>query len=374
MNILHVNSYYIGNQLYKQLFEELSKNPGIRNYVYIPVRDERLVGKNKTENENIRLSYDHILGQIDRIFYRNKISKQAVRIQEKMPMNNINLIHAHSLFSDGGTAYLLHQKFNLNYVVTIRGTDINYFYKYRFDLRQFIYKVLIGASRIIFVSKAYEQKVAEILPQPIYNQIYKKFCFLPNGIQDHWLEEPIGRTKKTSNRLLFVGELNKNKNIMFCLKVLRKLNESSNERYHLTIVGEGELENEIVKKAMRWNVFEDITLCGRLDNAALKDIMDNNHIFILPSHKETFGIVYIEAIARGLPVLYTQGQGIDRVYDEGLIGYSVSNHDVYDVIRKIDQVKDKYSEISLRCREKAKSFSWQVISDSLKSIYNEITN
>jgi len=47
----------------------------------------------------------------------------------------------------------------------------------------------------------------------------------------------------------------------------------------------------------------------------------------MPSITETFGLVYAEALSQGLPVLYTRGQGFDRQFEEGEVGYAVDCFD-----------------------------------------------
>jgi glycosyltransferase involved in cell wall biosynthesis len=49
----------------------------------------------------------------------------------------------------------------------------------------------------------------------------------------------------------------------------------------------------------------------------------NSDIFIMPSYNETFGLVYIEAMSQGLPIIYTQNEGVDGYFKEGSVGYSV---------------------------------------------------
>lgn len=54
-------------------------------------------------------------------------------------------------------------------------------------------------------------------------------------------------------------------------------------------------------------------------------------IFVMVSHSETFGLVYIEALSQGLPILYTRGQGIDGTLKE-----------------KIGEAADSYDENSIK--------------------------
>src|SRR5690554_2366430 len=109
--LMHLCTYYIGNKLYKNLFVTLA-DLGVTQKIYIPVRKSEQCGKNFFEHCNTTFMYDYILRSHDRYLYFNKINKQ-MRALEALPndLRNVQIIHAHTLFSDGGTAYLLKKKF-----------------------------------------------------------------------------------------------------------------------------------------------------------------------------------------------------------------------------------------------------------------------
>ena len=77
-----------------------------------------------------------------------------------------------------------------------------------------------------------------------------------------------------------------------------------------------------------------------------------NDIFILPSKKESFGLVYAEAMSQGLPVIYTKGQGFDGQYPEGEIGYHINPNDSMDIANKILLIVGNYNVISGNCIKK----------------------
>lgn len=92
----------------------------------------------------------------------------------------------------------------------------------------------------------------------------------------------------------------------------------------------------------------------------------------MPSKTETFGVVYIEALSQGLPVIYTEGQGIDGFYPDGEIGYGVKYDDLEDFILKIRLIIKRYPEMSYMSIQKSKNFSWDKISDRYIEIYHQI--
>lgn len=66
-------------------------------------------------------------------------------------------------------------------------------------------------------------------------------------------------------------------------------------------------------------------------------------VLLVPSGAETFGMVYLEAMSQGVPVLYTRGQGFDGQFPEGEVGYSVLHGDVGQQARRLNEVMRGYA-------------------------------
>ena len=136
-NLLHICSDYSKQTLYKNLILSLNENnKNLNQSIYVPIRT--LEEKNKfniKDRDRINLKYDYILNKWDRIFFSRKINKIFQKITQLYKINKFNLVHAHFLFSDGSVALKLYKKYKLPYVVSIRNTDINIFFKYAKHLK-----------------------------------------------------------------------------------------------------------------------------------------------------------------------------------------------------------------------------------------------
>lgn len=89
----------------------------------------------------------------------NCMNSENKDIQEKTYFNQIQCIHAHTWYSDGGVAYLLSRKLNIRFIVTIRNTDISIFQEKLTYLRPFVRKILSQAKKIILISASCEERV-----------------------------------------------------------------------------------------------------------------------------------------------------------------------------------------------------------------------
>lgn len=160
MKVLHLSSYYITNKLYMNLFKQLSTE-GLEQHVFIPVKSSGSIGVNQlpAENKTVHYHFKHMIKPHDKFLFFHKINKQMKEIEKDiLSQNQIDIIHAHTIFSDGGCAYKIHKKYNIDYVVSVRSTDINFFYKYGIHLRPFMYKVLLNAKNVVFISDAYQKR------------------------------------------------------------------------------------------------------------------------------------------------------------------------------------------------------------------------
>lgn len=372
LKILHLCSYYISNELYKFLILELSKKVELQT-VYVPLKKSKFINKNTVNNENIELIYDKSFNSIHRLFYYRKIKLQYSKIINiKKDLSNYDLIHSHTLFSDGGTAFLLSRKYNLRYIVTIRNTDLNVFYKYGWFLRNFAHKVLINADKVIFISPSYKEKAMKLFPKEIASIVEKKSVVIPNGIHSDWLidSQRIDRFIDPI-KIIFVGALDKNKNLETVINVVKKMN-AMGYRVNLDVVGKGPLEDEFKNKVKKYKLDEKVIFYNYLDRKEIINLMDKSTIFLLPSIHETFGISYIEALSRGVPVIYTQNEGIDGFFEDGTVGYSVEPKNEEAIISSILKIINDYENKTVTSREIAKEFSWRSVGNKFMEIYKQI--
>jgi L-malate glycosyltransferase len=376
MRILHICSYYIGNKLYMNLMKQLSLD-GVNQEVFIPIRKSTHFGKNQLPSEfnTVKYYYKNILNRCDRFLFHTKINKQMKEIEKTIITNvEIDFIHSHTVFSDGGTAYKIHKKYGINYIVNVRNTDINTFYKYAIHLRAFMYKVLLNASAIVFISHAYKQTMFSLLPSRILEKIEKKCYVIPNAIEDYWHERSM--PKKIINTpkeitLLFIGSIDKNKNLELIIRASAELSGAGYD-VSLHIIGSGLLEEKLKELCNKLNIDNKVIFHGYInDKETISDIMNNCNIFIMPSFRETFGLVYIEAMSRGIPVIYSKGQGIDGFFDEGEVGFSVDPSNVHTIVEAIKKIKLNYNNMSIKCVENSKKFNWSSISKQYINIYNK---
>lgn len=372
MNILNVNSYYFSSTVYKPL-EDALKNRGYNIKTYVPVAKRYKVREEITFELPEHVNVSKCFNNIDRILFHYKHLKIKQDFFKNYYIDDYDIIHAHSLFSNGFIAYKAFEKYKIPYIVAVRSTDMNLFFKKMPYLRGLGRSILLNAYKVIFLSTPYKNEcVHKYIPKQYRRLIKNKSVVIPNGIDEFWFCNKVSKSKsiRTSKiNLLFVGNDSKRKNLKTLIEACEILVKSG---YNLKLTVVGKIENKQLLRELKQK--EYIRTTGRVDKEQLLSIYRNNNIFVLPSITETFGLVYAEAMTQALPVIYTRGQGFDGQFKDGLVGYPVNCYDPNDIVKKILLIIDSYNELSKRCLNFVDKFKWDYISNVYTDIYDGITN
>lgn len=365
MRILHINCNYLGTALHQLMIQHL-EDLGINNQVYVPTYDA-----NKSvivPNNNVCVS--ECFKKNDRILFDYKQKKIIDDIQRKIDIRDFDCIHAYTLFTDGNCARILSEKYDIPYIVTVRNTDVNAFFKYMIHLRSRGVKIMIEAQKIIFLSRAYRDMVINKYVEETYRTLLmKKTQVIPNGIDNFWFENSgCGKInlKEYNNRIrvIYAGRIDTNKNIRSTQKAIDVLRSNGYDA-SLTVIGKVDDEKEYLKvKAHKFT-----NVLPAMPKEKLMEQYRMHDIFVMPSYYESFGLVYAEAISQGLPIIYTRGQGFDGWFEDGTVGYGVDATDYKEIAKKIILSRSiKYTDN----KDIIDKFRWSNIARKYNEIYIDI--
>lgn len=365
MKIIHFCSYYIGSKVYKKLFSSLSEH-GVQSEVFIPIRDSAHRGINKIENDKIIYHYIKCLSIFTRLFYSLKLVKVVFNFLCNRSKSG-EVIHAHTLYADGIPAYICAKLLNKKLVITLRNTDVNLGFKYFRQYKWLANLALRYSSQIIFVSPKHKFKF-----QSYFGSAFNsKLKVIPNGIDSFFIENALTKKSLRSSCVgVYAGEITKNKNINSAIQAFAKVNDGKSWEFH--IVG-GSYETFIKEYGVLPKEYSNnVLFIPKVSQQGLIEYYDNATMFIMPSHTETFGLVYIEAISRCLPVVYTKGQGIDGYFIDGSIGFSCDSSSIDDIGKAIIKTMEKYpTGLIFSGRNIATKFDWNIIvKDYVENVYN----
>ena len=364
-NVLHICPSLPDTTLYFDLITELS-DQDIAQIVYVPLSSDKKFGINQIDKDNVKTIYSNCFTQLDRFIYYTKRNKIFKDIENKVEIEDVDLVHAHYLFSGGGVALKLKQRYNKDYIVAVRNTDINFFWSKMPHLRRNAYKILKNASKIIFISPSSKNKfLNKLLPSRISNLITDKCIVIPNGLNHYWYDnlEIERHILNDELRVIYAGSLDKNKNILKVLSVVEELRKSIN--IVISVIGKGSLYKTIqnMSKNKKW-----LTLKPWMNKEELLEEYRRSHLFVMPSTHETFGLVYLEALSQGLPIVHSIDQGIDGYFDDSNFVFKVDPLDQENILQVIKSIKKNYNDINYDID--LDKFRWSKIAEQYQEIYN----
>lgn len=369
MKVLQIANDFAGSKVHNNLFQRLDAK-GIEQEIYCPVRDPKQVGGNWFDGKRTHIVYSHVIKPYHRFVYHIKRHTLYKDMITKVDVKDIDLVHAATLFSDGGLAYKLYKQYGIPYVVAVRNTDINGFLNLLPNTWWDGIQILLHAKRIFFISEGLKRKFERhFIIRMILSWIKEKFMLCPNGIDDYFLEH-ICTERRTENKVVYVGDFSNNKNVARLGEaVLRLRREEEFADTTLTIVGGGKNETDAVTQLIESNpdafrylgkIYEKDKLCA---------VFRKNSVFAMPSIHETFGLVYLEALSQNLPVLYTKNQGIDGLLHDSVgIGVNpLSVEEITDALRRLLSDKTYFSNAHVDFSQ----FRWNYIADKYIAHYKD---
>lgn len=370
MRIFHINCNYIGTTLHQIMIEQLNAC-GSDNTVYVPTYD-----KNRAVIEVMPyVCVSECFRKWDRIVFDYKQAKIMKDVLVRYDISAFDCIHAYTLFTDGNTAMRLSDRYGIPYVVAVRNTDVNVFFKTMVYLRKRGVQIMRKASAVFFLSEAYrEQVLGRYVPEKYRTEIREKSEVIPNGIDDFWLKHQPDMIRNMPSghktvRLIYAGRIDKNKNIVTTQKAVDILREHGYEA-SLTVVGRIDDQAEFAR--IREHGFTSYV--NAVPKEKLIELYRSHDIFVMPSFHETFGLVYAEALSQGLPVIYSKGQGFDGQFDEGYVGYAVSSRSADEIAQAIERIIKNYSVIRSNTAGAAAKFDWTKICRRYSTIYHTINH
>lgn len=375
MKIFHICSYYIGSKVYQSIFQKYSSNENISDqFVYVPIRKPSQEDANSLDNNKISLCYEKCLNPLTRVFFFYKLIalfKCLCRVLKKNPeICNFDIIHAHTLYSDGFLAYFAHRKLNIPYVITVRTTDVSLYEKFAPHWRMMARKVLKNAQCVVFMSSGHMRLI-----ERKYKKHLPKTVVIPNGVDQFWIENSIlSKLNQSMNgrSAVYLGAINKNKNIKKAITAFFSVRSGSEDRFY--VIGGTSEDFRSVYGSLPEEELARTVFVKKTDNRELlKDYLLNSDLLIMPSYMETFGLVYLEAISQCTPVVLSADRGIDGLFESGSIGYACDPSDLESIKSAVWQTLKRFPNglnFELCGKNPVEDFSWDAVTSRyLKEVY-----
>jgi len=279
--------------------------------------------------------------------YRNKIKALVDR-------KNFDLIHAHNVSADAALAHYIWKEHKIPYVVTTR--DVH-----RTRITRFIRRNLRDAKALISLNQVLKRNA---------DQFNSRSYFIPHGVSEVFFEGAQKDIHARKMKLVTVSRLLDWKNIDKLLIALEQVNFD----FQYDIYGDGPFKKELKRVLSGLRIKDKVCFKGVIPYEEMAQTLSDYHLFMLISFPETFGRVYVEAMAAGIPVVAARGCGMDGIIQDGVHGFLVDHNDSEMLSRRLIEIntdRNKLSMMGEQAKALAHEFSWTSVVAQLDRIYED---
>ncbi|WP_297426727.1 glycosyltransferase [Clostridium sp.] len=382
MHIMVIPSWYsssrnkVHGSFFKEQFKALAKSGEKITVAYNEIWPITMLGKmhekrkiNFNIEDNLRTYRykDYNYFPKNPLMFRS-FNKRMDMLYKEIVKNEgkVDIIHAHSSFWGGIAAAYISEKYNIPLVLT-EHSSLKYAKYVKDSYKKYIFETYEKADYLIAVGSGLKKELLEYINKPIdiiHNMVdLDLFSVDKNVIND--------KNVKKNFSFFSCAFLEEGKGMEDLIKAFAKT--FKNENVTLRIGGDGTIKPSLEKLIEELNMQNQIKLLGALCREEVSNEMKKCDVFALPSEHETFGVVYIEALACGKPVIGADNGGAEDIIseDNGIIAKKKDVEDLSKALRKIRENYEFYDKHKIIERT-IFSYSEKVLVDKLKGVYKKV--
>jgi glycosyltransferase involved in cell wall biosynthesis len=348
---------------------ELSKRPGIEvKLIYFS-------GVNEFEFLTKDIDIEHISITF-KLSFRKKSQINLTAYEKLVDAFQPDVIHSHLYLAElisrefprSNILYFTHCHDN---IVQLQKPKISTFFnRQRFidtlERRRLLKRYRACNNHFIAIAQDGVFYLKNILPKDFAKSIH----LLPNAIDTDSFKSQIER-ENIIHHLINVGNFIPKKNQFFLIDILAEI-KSKGYNLGITLVGDGITLNEVRNKAEKLKITDQVEFKGKTDD--IRSELQKSSIYVHSALYEPFGLVILEAMAAGLPVVTLDGKGNRDLIQDGKNGFLVDQGDrerfVQCILRLIED-QSLYKRIQTEGYKTAQQYDIHPYVDRLLAIYSK---
>jgi glycosyltransferase involved in cell wall biosynthesis len=228
-----------------------------------------------------------------------------------------DLLLAHSVTWAGYAAYLINREFGIPYIIV---EHRSFFVWSTEQARQMVKpfylpvmeRAISHCRKLVLVSESMRRGLEVLAPSSKKNTLV-----IPNMIREDMFMLPLETRKRDPFLFVWAGRLEHVKGVDLLLEAVRLLMERTEREFQVHLAGKGSLRGVLEQQATELKISDLVKFMGRLSRFEMQKELQGANCFILPSRYEAFGVVLIEAMATGLPVIATRSGGPEAIVTPG---------------------------------------------------------
>ena len=261
-----------------------------------------------------------------------------------------DIILAHSATWAGYAAALINKKHGVPYIVTEHRSFFVWTTQASRDMIKPFYipyfsEAYSRCNKLILVSSSMKTGILEFFPE-----LRDKISVIPNMVNTGYFNLPANKRKTDPFVFIFAGRLAHVKGLDILIKAFSELISSAGDKLVLKILGKGEDRNKLEELIQYFGLNDTVQLLGRVSREQVLTELQQANCFVLPSRYEAFGVVLIEAMATGMPVIATRSGGPEGIVKEH-VGYLVQpdqTTELKEAMAKMIGSYDQFNPDSIR--------------------------
>lgn len=215
----------------------------------------------------------------------------------------------------------------------------------------------------------------------LYYGVKKPIVVIPSGLDlsrfgrasDRGFLRKKLKIPNTMRVLIYVGRLSREKSVDFLIESFYFVAQKNKESL-LVLVGDGSLRKELEQLTAEKNLSRRVFFTGFVDHKKIPQVYVDSDIFVFSSETETQGLVVIEALASGLPVVAVKDEAFEGVVSDGKNGFLVPRDpkEFADKILELLGDADLYRRMSKEASNSAQEFSIEIAAMKTVRLYKKV--
>ncbi|MGB9722057.1 MAG: glycosyltransferase family 4 protein [bacterium] len=293
------------------------------------------------------------------------------KVKAFLEKENFDIVHTMGPFPPSISFFALHYSKSLN-VTTFHSTGFKYYRFGSYLFRKLFSKYTQKLHGLIAVSETPRDTFLPYIPG--------EYTIIPNGVDLERFNPEVPELdefKDRKNKILYLGRLDRRKGLVELLNALPIVRRQIKDLL-LIVVGKGPLEDDCRKLVRNKNLSDVVVFRGFAEQSEIPRYYASCDLYCSPAlGGESFGIVLLEAMAVGKPVIASKIPGYDRVIIDGYNGIFFDPHNPEDIAQKtIDVLKNENLRQTLIRNGKkfVKDYSWFSVAKMIEEFYQQKLN
>ncbi len=342
---------------------------------------EFLIGTLFDDNQYKELTKDLPIIQLNFKTFSFRKKNECPKYKSILEDFKPDIVHTHRFLAEFLSSYYLSDQIiyvchGHDNMIQLKKPDLLTFFNktkfLNFLERQFLIMKKYKKVTTYFIANSTHTKQYYENTLPSYSK--HEIHLIQNGFNYNRFYNPTSKSIKNNDivKIVNVGSFQPKKNQIFIVDIAKSLSKYI-KNFEIHLLGDGEMRPEVEQYVENEKLSDKIFFHGNVNK--VEEVLKDMHIYLHTAWYEPFGLVFLEAMAAGLPIITLDGKGNRDLIENGRNGFIFEEEDADKFAKTIYELvvdENKYSSISAYGKEYAKHFDMKYKIEDLLSFYESI--